>query len=65
MGLGTIKQILMERDGLSDEEADDLIAEAKQALLDYLDNDDQLSAQEVCEEFFGLEPDYLMELMPM
>ena len=59
----TIKQVLMERDGMSASEADELIEEAKNALFDYLDEGDQESAQDICEEYFGLEPDYLMELL--
>ena len=59
----TIKQVLMERDGMLASEADELIEEAKNALFDYLDEGDQESAQDICEEYFGLEPDYLMELL--
>lgn len=59
----TIKQILMHRDGISSEEADDLIAEAKDQLNEYLEEDNFFAAQDICEEFFGLEPDYLDELM--
>lgn len=36
----TIKQVLMRRDNLSAEEADDLIQEAREALRDYLDDND-------------------------
>ena len=61
----SIKQILMERDEMSEEEAEDLIEEAKEALLEYLDDGDIFSAENICEEFFGLEPDYLDELMPL
>lgn len=61
----SIKQILMERDEMSEEEAEDLIEEAKEALLEYLDDEDIFSAENICEEFFGLEPDYLDELMPL
>ncbi len=57
----TIKQILMQRDSLSAEEADDQIAEAKEELMKRLESGDDPS--DICEEFFGLEPDYLMELL--
>jgi hypothetical protein len=56
----TIKQVLMERDKMSAEEADKLIAEAKQDLLDRLDEGEY--PYNICEEWFGLEPDYLEEL---
>lgn len=59
----TIKEVLMERDGISEEEAEELIREAKEALGEYIENGDLESADNVCEEFFGLEPDYLFELM--
>lgn len=60
----TIKEILMRRDGMSSYEADELIADAKDALMEYIDNGDMLLAEEVCYEYFGLEPDYLFEIMP-
>jgi len=60
----TIEDILMRRDGMSADEADELIAEAKDALMEHLDSGDMLLAEEVCEEYFGLEPDYLFEIMP-
>lgn len=59
-----IKQVIMRRDGMSSTEADELIDAAKDQLEEYIADDDQESAYEVCMEFFGLEPDYLMELMP-
>ena len=59
-----IKQVIMRRDGMSSAEADELIDAAKDQLEEYIADDDQESAYEVCMEFFGLEPDYLMELMP-
>lgn len=58
-----LKQVLMKRDNLSASEADARIEEAKNALMEYLDEGDFTSADNVCEEFFGLEPDYLMDLM--
>jgi len=58
-----IKQILMRRDNLSEDEADTLIAEATEAVQDYLEVDDMESAYNVCEEYFSLEPDYIMELI--
>lgn len=59
----TIKQILIERDGISEQDADELISEAKADLLNYLAEGDEESAYNICEEHFGLEPDYLMELL--
>ena len=62
--MSKIKQVLMKRDGMTYEEADNLIDEAKEALQNYLDEGDFFGADHVCEEFFGLEPDYLDELIP-
>ena len=59
----SIRQVLIRRDEMSEREADDLIAEAREALLRYLEDGDMTSADDICEEFFGLEPDYLMELI--
>lgn len=59
----TIKQILIRRDNMTEDEAENLIDEAKEAINEYLDNQDMDSAYDVCEEYFGLEPDYLDELI--
>ena len=57
----SIKQILMERDGMEAWEADDLIDQAKEDLNERL-GDDELP-YDLCSEWFGLEPDYLDELI--
>ncbi len=59
----SIKQVLMRRDGMTSDEADDLIAEAKEQLLGYLEEGNLEAAEDICAEYFGLEPDYLMELL--
>lgn len=59
----TIKEILMERDNMSEKGANDLISEAREVLQEYLANNDQNKAYNICEEYFGLEPDYLYELL--
>jgi len=59
----TIKKILMERDGISSKAADELIEEASKALMSYLDEGDFDSAHDICQEYFGLEPDYLFDLL--
>ena len=61
--MATIKQVLMKRDGLTSVEADILIQECKDALADYLANGELDLAEEVCDEYFGLEPDFLTELL--
>ena len=54
----------MDRDKLNKEEAEDLISEAKEALQEYLLQGNLNNAEDICAEYFGLEPDYLEELIP-
>jgi len=61
----TIKEILMDRDGMDANEAQDLIDEAREQLHKYLEDGEMDAADYICEEYFGLEPDYLMELIPI
>jgi hypothetical protein len=58
-----IKETIMRRDGISAESADELISEARDALNEYLECGDTCSAHDICEEWFGLEPDYLFDLI--
>lgn len=58
----SIKEVLMRRDNISEERADELISEAREAMFDYLSVGDQDAAECVCMEYFGLEPDYMYEL---
>ncbi len=57
----TIVQVLMDRDGLTKEEAVKEVQDCKEELFDRLESGGDPS--DICEEWFGLEPDYLMELM--
>jgi len=61
----SIKQVLMRRDGMESHEADSLIEEAKETLQAYIEEGDLFGAEDICNEYFGLEPDYLMELLPV
>lgn len=49
------KRVLMERDGLTSEEADDLMAETREALLD--------GDWNAIEDYLGLEDDYIFDLI--
>ena len=53
----TLKQVLMRRDNLSAGEADDLIEEAREAVREGAD------PEEVLAQDFGLEPDYIFDLL--
>lgn len=59
----SIKDILIRRDGMTEDEAINLIEEAKEALQEYLENFDIDGAENICQEFFGLEPDYMFQLI--
>ena len=59
----SLKQVLMRKDGLTSEEADEAISEAKENLMDMLEGGDTLSAMDICDEEFGLEPDFIMDLL--
>jgi len=53
----SIKTVIMRRDGLSAAEADEMIAEAKERVYEGED------PEEVLAEEFGLEPDYIFDLI--
>jgi len=59
----TIKEVLIERDGMSPNNADELINQATQDLNERLLNGEM--PFDICEEWFGLEPDYIDELLPI
>jgi chemotaxis protein CheY-P-specific phosphatase CheC len=61
----TIKEVLMGRDGISENEADNRIESAVFELIDYMRTGELEAAEDICMDHFGLEPDYLMELMEM
>ena len=61
--MDNLKDILMIRDGITEEEANELIEEARTQLQEYLDEGNTEAAYEICSECFGLEPDYIMELL--
>jgi len=57
----TIKEILMKRDGMTAQAADALIQDAKDDLNGRLAEGEM--PHEICQEWFGLEPDFIMELI--
>lgn len=59
----SLKSVLMKRDGLTAEDAIDRIAEAREQFNLYLESGDLEGAEQICEDYFGLEPDYLHEFI--
>ena len=55
----SLKQVIMRRDNLSSSDADELIGEAKQAVRDGGD------PEEILHDDFGLEPDYIWDLIDL
>jgi len=57
----SLKETIMERDGMTESEADELIKDAREDLHNRIaDGEDP---HYICEEWFGLEPDYIFELL--
>jgi len=61
--MNTIKEAIMTRDSMTEDEAIELIGLAKTALQEYLDDNDLESANNICMEYFGLEMDYIFDLI--
>ena len=57
-----IIRILMERDGLDEQEARQLIKETKEAMAEVME-DNPAEAEAIFEEMIGLEPDYLIYMI--
>lgn len=57
----TIKQVLMKRDGLTEEEAEKDIRAAREDLHERLAEGEM--PHDICAEWFSLEPDYIWDLM--
>lgn len=56
-------RILMKRDGLTLEEAKAQVDEAREDLLARLEQGEGVDDADFMSEWFGLEPDYIMELI--
>lgn len=54
----TLKEVLMRRDGFSEEEADSAIQEARARVLEEHEDPEDILIEE-----FGLEPDYIFDLL--
>ncbi len=61
--MDTIKDILIKRDGLTSSEANHEINQAKLRWAHYMDIGAWDLAENICQEFFNLEPDYIYEIL--
>lgn len=59
----TIVDVLMERDGLSEAEAYQNVSDFKQRILTLDSLEDMWAIEDDFQDEFGLEPDYLMDLV--
>ena len=58
--MNRVVEILMKRDGISEDEARALVRETRDELI-MLDN--PFEADEIIEDYLGLEPDYLEDIL--
>ena len=58
-----LKSVLMARDELSSDDAQECINNAREVLNECLMDDNMEDAMDICMSEFGLEPDYLMDLI--
>ncbi len=61
--MNPIMEVLMRRDGMSRKEAMALIQAARTDLRKRLEKNEY--PEDICEEWFGLEPDYILDLLPI
>jgi len=57
----SIKEILIRRDGMTGKEADKLIQSARDDMNSRLEDGEM--PDDICADYFGLEPDYIFELI--
>jgi len=64
--MNKIVEILMERDNMSQEEAEDLLDDAREEAQNVLEKEGSLEDIEtILLDYFGLEPDYIFELIDL
>lgn len=57
----SIKEVLITRDGMDPTDADDLISDAQDDFNYRVARGDLDAAENICADWFGLEPDYVIE----
>ena len=61
--MNRVIEILMKRDGLSKEDAYDLVNEVRAEMQDAIACGDYDLAEEIIESDLGLEPDYIIDIL--
>ena len=59
----SVKQILIDRDDMSENEAEELIANVREELQFAIETNDFMYAEDVMYGYLGLEMDYIFELL--
>ena len=59
--MNVVVKILMKRDGMTEQEAYDLVAEVREMILEAVERGDYEEAEEIFESELGLELDYLLD----
>lgn len=59
----SVKQILMDRDDMSENEAEELIADVREELQFAMETNDFMYAEDIMYGDLGLEMDYIFELL--
>ena len=59
----SIVETLIRRDGITRDEAELLVLDAREELRELLEEGNFVEAEDICLTHFGLEPDYLPDLL--
>jgi hypothetical protein len=63
MARKSLVQTVSEMEDISIQEAYDLVKAAKEEMFELLEQGDMEAAYNICETWFGLEPDYIEDIM--
>ena len=63
--MNRIVQIIMKRDNMSQVDAEDLFIEAKHEAQNAVEQGDLFAVEEIVSDYFGLEPDYVFDLIDL
>lgn len=58
--MNVVVELLMKRDGITEEEAREMIVETREEMLE-----DPYVATEILEDNLGIEPDYIMDILDL